>query len=163
MSRLYRETMKAVLQRCKAARVEVDGKVVGQISQGLTIFLGVASGDDESCAAKLASKVLGLRIFDDADGKFNFSVKDVGGEVLVVSNFTLCGDARKGTRPSFSSAAPPDLANALYERFVTLIRESGVKVATGIFAATMQVHVENDGPVTMILEVNPQNQSEPRA
>jgi D-tyrosyl-tRNA(Tyr) deacylase len=147
--------MKAVLQRCHAARVEVDGEVVGQIEKGLTIFLGVERGDDESCAQKLVGKIIGLRIFDDENGRFNFSVRDVKGAVLVVSNLTLCGDARKGMRPSFSTAAPPAIADALYERFVTLIREQGIEVATGTFSASMRVLVENDGPVTMILETTP--------
>lgn len=147
--------MKAVIQRCLGARVEVEGQVVGQIENGLAIFLGVAEGDDESCAAKLAAKIAGLRIFSDADGRFNLSIKDTDGAALVVSNFTLCGDARKGTRPSFSSAAAPDEANRLYERFVTLLREQQLEVQTGQFAATMRVFVENDGPVTMILEALP--------
>jgi D-tyrosyl-tRNA(Tyr) deacylase len=147
--------MKAVIQRCKEARVEVEGKVVGQIAGGLTIFLGVAAGDNEECAQKLAAKIAALRVFDDEDGKFNFSVRDVHGEVLVVSNFTLCGEARKGTRPSFSNAAPPEAANRLYERFVRLLGEQGIVVATGQFAASMRVVVENDGPVTMILEAAP--------
>lgn len=147
--------MKAVVQRCKKAWVDVENKTVGQIENGLTVFLGVAQGDDESCVQKLASKIAALRIFDDADGKFNYSVKDVGGGVLVISNFTIYGDARKGTRPNFSRAAPPDEANRLYERFVTLLTEQGITVATGQFAAAMQVSVENDGPVTVILEAEP--------
>ena len=151
--------MRAVIQRCHHARVEVEGETVGEIGNGLVVFLGVAAGDDESCAQKLAAKIIGLRVFDDEDGKFNFSVKDVKGGVLVVSNFTLCGDARKGTRPSFSDAAKPKIANALYERFVTLIRDQGIEVATGKFGAAMKVTVENDGPVTMILEAAPPHPS----
>ena len=147
--------MKAVIQRCLGARVEVEGRAVGKIENGLTIFLGVAEGDDEGCAAKLAAKIAALRIFSDADGRFNLSVKDVGGSALVVSNFTLCGDVRKGTRPSFTAAAAPDEANRLYERFVTLLREQQLDVETGQFAAAMRVFVENDGPVTMILEALP--------
>jgi D-tyrosyl-tRNA(Tyr) deacylase len=147
--------MKAVIQRCKNARVEVEGKVVGQIDCGLTVFLGVAEGDEESCAAKLAQKIAALRIFDDEDGRFNFSVRDVRGGVLVVSNFTLCGETRKGTRPSFSKAAPPAEANRLYQGFVRLLGEQGIEVATGQFAASMRVTVENDGPVTLILEAEP--------
>jgi D-tyrosyl-tRNA(Tyr) deacylase len=144
--------MRAVIQRCRNARVEVDGKIVGQIEKGLTVFLGVAAGDDESCAQKLANKIIGLRVFDDEDGKFNYSVRDAGGGVLIVSNFTVCGDARKGTRPSFSGAARPEDANRLYESFVKLVADQGIEVATGKFAASMQVYVENDGPVTIILE-----------
>ncbi len=147
--------MKAVIQRCRHAHVEVEGEIIGRIEQGVAIFLGVAEGDDESCAAKLTAKIPGLRIFSDADDRFNLSLKDVDGAALVISNFTLCGDARKGKRPSFSSAAKPEGANLLYERFVTLLREQGVKVETGQFAASMRVLVENDGPVTMILEALP--------
>jgi D-tyrosyl-tRNA(Tyr) deacylase len=147
--------MRAVIQRCNSARVEVDGKIVGQIANGLTVFLGVAAGDDESCAQKLANKIIGLRVFDDEGGKFNYSVRDVGGGVLVISNFTVCGNARKGTRPGFSGAARPEEANQLYETFVKLIAQQGIEVATGKFAASMQVHVENDGPVTMVLEAEP--------
>jgi D-tyrosyl-tRNA(Tyr) deacylase len=144
--------MRAVVQRCRRARVEVEGKLVGQIEKGLTIFLGVAKGDNESCAQKLASKIASLRIFDDAEGKLNYSVHDTGGRVLVISNFTVCGDTRKGTRPNFTEAAPHEEANRLYERFVTLLREQSIEVATGQFAAAMQVFVENDGPVTIVLE-----------
>jgi D-aminoacyl-tRNA deacylase len=144
--------MKAVIQRCHRASVEVEGKVVGQTGPGLAIFLGVAKGDDEAAAEKLARKIAGLRIFNDAEGRFNLSLLDVQGGALVISNFTLCGEARKGTRPSFSEAAPPDEANRLYGCFVTLLRGLNVPVETGIFAAKMNVLVENDGPVTMILE-----------
>ena len=145
--------MKAVIQRCSKAKVEVEGKVVGQIGPGLAIFLGVAKGDDQSAAEKLARKIAGLRIFNDEDGKFNRSLLDTGGSALVISNFTLYGDARKGTRPNFMEAAAPDEANRLYEAFVTLLRRESVPVETGIFAAMMNVSVENDGPVTIILEV----------
>ena len=144
--------MKAVIQRCHSARVEVEGKVVGEIGQGLVIFLGVFATDDESCAARLAHKVAGLRIFDNAEGKFDLSVRDVGGAALVISNFTICGDARKGTRPNFSAAAPPAEANQLYERFVSLLAEQQVPVQTGVFGVAMRVLVENDGPVTVLLE-----------
>ena len=148
--------MKAVVQRCRAASVEVDGKVVGQISHGLTVFLGIAGGDDESCAARMAQKIAALRIFDDADGRFDLSVRDVGGAALVISNFTVCGDARKGTRPNFGGAAPAEKANHLYSRFVKLLEDNAVPVQTGIFAASMRVAVENDGPVTVVLEVQSQ-------
>ena len=144
--------MKIVLQRCHAARVEVEGEIVGEIGHGRTIFLGIEKGDDESCAARLVGKIAGLRVFDDEAGRFDRSLLDVGGSALVISNFTLCGDARKGTRPNFSSAAPPDEANQLYQRFVTLLREQQVPVATGTFGAAMRVWVENDGPVTLLLE-----------
>src|SRR5687767_4436067 len=144
--------MKAVIQRCYQARVEVEGKIVGQIGPGLAIFLGVAKGDNESGAEKLARKIASLRIFNDEEGKFNRSLLDVGGSALVISNFTLYGDAKKGTRPNFTQAASPDEANQLYEAFVTLLRSQNLPVETGIFAASMRVLVENDGPVTIILE-----------
>jgi D-tyrosyl-tRNA(Tyr) deacylase len=145
--------MKAVIQRCHRAQVEVEGKIVGQIGPGLAVFLGVAKGDDQSTAEKLARKIASLRIFNDDEGKFNLSLSDIGGSALVISNFTLYGDAKKGTRPSFTQAAAPDEANQLYEAFVTLLRRESVPVETGIFAANMMVSVQNDGPVTIILEV----------
>ena len=144
--------MKAVIQRCSKAKVEVEDKVVGQIGPGLAIFLGVAKGDDQNAAEKLARKIAGLRVFNDEDGKFNRSLLDISGSALVISNFTLYGDAKKGTRPNFMEAAAPDEANRLYEAFVTLLRHQKVPVETGIFAASMKVFVENDGPVTIILE-----------
>jgi D-tyrosyl-tRNA(Tyr) deacylase len=145
--------MKAVIQRCTAAHVEVDGEVVGRIGPGLVIFLGVGPEDDEAVAAKMARKVAGLRIFDNEEGKFDRSLQDVKGAALVISNFTLYGDARKGTRPNFGGAARPEKAQALYERFVTLLQEQDVDVQTGTFAAAMKVCVENDGPVTLVLDL----------
>lgn len=144
--------MKAVIQRCLGAKVEVAGEVVGRTGPGLAVFLGVAQGDDEAAAEKLARKIAALRIFNDEDGRFNRSLIDVGGGALVISNFTLYGDARKGTRPSFTQAAAPEEANRLYQAFVTLLRGQNVPVETGVFGAAMQVAVENDGPVTIILE-----------
>lgn len=144
--------MKAVLQRCHSAKVEVEGKVVGAIGPGLAVFLGIAKGDDLAAAEKLARKIAALRIFNDEGGKFNHSLLDIGGGALVISNFTLCGEAKKGTRPNFTQAAPPGEANQLYEAFVTLLRGQNVPVETGVFAAMMNVSVENDGPVTIILE-----------
>ena len=144
--------MKVVLQRCLSSRVEVESKVVGAIERGLTVFVGVEEGDTEAQAEKMARKIVGLRIFDNDEGRFDRSLHDIAGAVLAVSNFTLCGDARKGTRPSFSGAAKPDNANAIFTRFVTLLREQNVVVQTGVFGAEMKVFVENDGPVTMILE-----------
>lgn len=143
--------MKIVLQRCQAAWVEVDGKIVGNIRDGLTVFVGVESGDGEDAAARMAAKIVALRIFDNAEGRFDLSLRDVGGSVLAISNFTLCGDASRGTRPSFSSAAPSDEALSVFNRFVTLLRAQGVAVETGTFGAHMNVHVENDGPVTLFL------------
>ena len=144
--------MKAVIQRCRHASVQVEGETVGEIGQGLVIFLGVAAADDETCAARLTKKIAALRIFDDSDGKFNFSLQDVAGAALVVSNFTLYGDARKGTRPNFSAAAGAELANRLYESFAKLLIEQGISVQKGVFGAAMQVQVFHDGPVTLILE-----------
>lgn len=145
--------MKAVVQRCCRAHVDVDGKTVGRIEKGLVVFLGVAQTDSEEQAVRLAAKIGAMRIFSDEDGRFNHSVKDVEGSILLISNFTIYGDARKGNRPSFSAAAGPELANKLYERFATLLQEAQIPVQTGIFAADMKVVVENDGPVSIIVEV----------
>jgi len=144
--------MKLLIQRCARAQVLVEGEVIGKISHGLALFLGIAEGDDTEAARKLAVKVAALRIFSNAEGRFDLSVRDVGGAVLLISNFTLCADARKGTRPSFSSAARPEEAQVLVESFATLLREQGLEVASGRFGADMQVLVENDGPVCLMLE-----------
>ncbi len=144
--------MKALVQRVSRASVEVDARVVGRIGPGLLVFLGVAQGDTVEVASNLASKVVNLRIFSDAAGKFNLSLLDVQGEALVVSQFTLLADTRKGRRPNFIQAAPPDQAEALIERFVAALREAGVKVETGQFQARMQVELCNDGPVTLMLD-----------
>jgi D-tyrosyl-tRNA(Tyr) deacylase len=143
--------MRAVLQRVSRARVVVDGTVVGEIGRGLLVLLGVATGDTEEQARWLADKVVGLRLFADADGKMNLALPDVGGAVLVVSQFTLYGDCRKGRRPSFIDAAGPELAIPLYEAFVSAVRTQGVPTATGQFGAMMQVELINDGPVTLIV------------
>jgi D-tyrosyl-tRNA(Tyr) deacylase len=134
--------------------VEVDGKVAGEIGRGLLVLLGVGEGDSETRAHWLAEKISGLRIFEDEAGKMNLSVEDVGGGLLVVSQFTLYGDCRKGRRPSFTGAAPPAEADRLYEVFVARLRERGLPVETGVFQAMMQVHLVNDGPVTLIVETN---------
>ena len=144
--------MKAVIQRVTNARVAVGGRTVGQIGRGLLVLLGVEKGDDERDAEWLAEKVVNLRIFEDDAGKMNLALGDVGGAILAVSQFTLAGNCAKGRRPSFDSAAPPAEANRLYEYFVTRIRTMGVPVETGIFQATMEVSLVNDGPVTFILE-----------
>jgi D-aminoacyl-tRNA deacylase len=144
--------MRAVVQRVAGAKVEVEGRVAGEIGSGLLILLGVARTDTASDAEYLVAKVTGLRIFPDRDGKMNLSVADAGGGLLVVSQFTLYGDCRKGRRPSFDHAAGPDLALSLYEHFVSLARGTGLPVATGIFQADMQVSLINDGPVTLIVE-----------
>jgi D-tyrosyl-tRNA(Tyr) deacylase len=137
------------------ARVLVDGAVVGEIGPGLLVFLGVTHGDGEEAARDLAGKVAGLRVFEDEEGKMNRGVTDAGGAVLVVSQFTLYGDCRKGRRPSFDAAARPETALPLYERFVQELRTLGLRVATGVFQAHMQVELTNDGPVTLLLEREP--------
>ncbi|HWX55121.1 MAG TPA: D-aminoacyl-tRNA deacylase [Verrucomicrobiae bacterium] len=144
--------MRAVIQRVSHCRVRVAGAVVGEIGPGLLVLLGVGKGDTESAADYLAEKVLGLRVFGDDAGKMNLSVQDVEGEVLVVSQFTLYGDARRGKRPSFDSAALPEDARRLYEYFVTKIRASGLTSATGQFQAVMDVDSVNVGPVTILLD-----------
>ena len=144
--------MRAVIQRVKEARVEVEGEVVGRIGEGMLILLGAGKDDTEMDAGYLAEKIMGLRIFEDAEGKMNLSVTDTGGELLVVSQFTLYGDCRKGRRPSFDKAAPPEVAGELYNLFVSKIRESRVKVETGRFRAMMDVHLVNSGPVTLMLD-----------
>jgi D-tyrosyl-tRNA(Tyr) deacylase len=144
--------MKAVLQRVSQASVKVDGAIVGQIGRGLLVLLGVQQEDSEVDAHALADKTTALRIFDDADGKMNLSVEDVKGSVLVVSQFTLLGDCRKGRRPSFVDAAPPELAERLYETFVAAIGVKGIPVATGKFRAQMDVALVNNGPVTLLLD-----------
>jgi D-tyrosyl-tRNA(Tyr) deacylase len=144
--------MRALLQRVKKANVTVLAESVGAIDHGLVVFLGVTQEDGEEAVRWLANKIAGLRIFEDEAGKMNLSVKDVDGEVLVVSQFTLSGDARKGRRPSFTSAARPDQAKPLVESFSKELRELGIPVSTGVFGARMQVEIINDGPVTMMLE-----------
>ena len=144
--------MRAVLQRVSSARVVVENETVGEIGPGLAVLLGVEDGDSEKDAFYLAEKTVGLRIFEDGEGKMNLSVTDVGGEILVVSQFTLLADCRQGRRPGFSRAAPPEKANALYGYYVDLLRERGLKVATGTFQAMMEVSLVNQGPVTMLLD-----------
>lgn len=144
--------MRAVIQRVSRARVTVEGRIVGQIAQGLLVLLGVARTDNESAADYLAEKISGLRIFEDETGKMNLCVADVKGEVLVVSQFTLYGDVRRGKRPSFDAAAPPEQARALYEVVVERFRALGIPCQTGVFQAMMQVELVNDGPVTILLD-----------
>jgi D-tyrosyl-tRNA(Tyr) deacylase len=144
--------MRAVVQRVSRAAVRVDGAVAGSIERGLLVLLGVAPGDGEDQARWLAEKVARLRIFEDQAGKMNRSVEDLGGGVLVVSQFTLLGDARKGNRPSFVAAAAPDPAEALYQRVCALLRERGLAVAQGVFRARMDVELVNEGPVTILLD-----------
>ena len=144
--------MRAILQRVSEARVTVDGAIAGEIGPGLLVLLGVAKPDTAADAQFLVDKILNLRIFADAAGKMNLSLLDTRGDLLVVSQFTLYGECRKGRRPSFDAAAPAEQARALYETFVDLARPSGLRVATGEFQAHMEVSLVNDGPVTLIVE-----------
>ena len=144
--------MRAVIQRVTSSRVVVSGEVVGEIGRGLLVLLGVRTGDTADQARWLADKTVGLRIFEDDQGKMNLAATDVGGSVLVVSQFTLYGDCQKGRRPSFIDAARPEVAEPLYEAFANAVRLQGVRVATGRFGAMMQVELVNDGPVTLILD-----------
>ncbi len=146
--------MRAVLQRVSQARVEIGDETTGVIGQGLLVLLGVEQADEDGDAELLARKTAELRLFEDAAGKMNLSLEDISGEVLVVSQFTLAADCRKGRRPGFSRAAPPDEANRLYLHYVDLLRQRGLKVATGRFQAMMQVSLTNDGPVTFLLDSN---------
>jgi D-tyrosyl-tRNA(Tyr) deacylase len=144
--------MRAVVQRVTEASVTVDGEVIGAIERGLLVLLGVATDDTIDDARQLADKIAQLRIFEDDAGKMNLSLLEVHGAMLVVSQFTLLGDCRKGRRPSFIAAAPPELAERLYETFVAAVATQGVRVATGRFRANMQVALVNDGPVTLVLD-----------
>lgn len=146
--------MRAVVQRVKKSSVTVENAVTGRIGTGLMVLLGVEEGDTEKDAVYLVDKITGLRIFEDEEGKMNRSVTDVGGEILAVSQFTLLGDVRKGKRPSFTKAAPPEEANALYRRVIEMIKERGIHVEEGIFQADMLVEIHNDGPVTILLDSN---------
>jgi D-tyrosyl-tRNA(Tyr) deacylase len=144
--------MRAVVQRVSSARVRVDGRIVGEIGPGFLVLLGVSRDDGPGDAEYMAGKIRDLRVFEDEDGKMNRSLVDVGGAALVVSQFTLYGDCRKGRRPSFDAAAPAAVAKAVYEDVVRRLGESGVPVVTGAFQALMQVEVVNDGPVTILLD-----------
>lgn len=144
--------MRAVVQRVSSASVTVEGETIGAIERGLLVLLGVASGDTDADARQLADKITELRIFEDSAGKMNLSLPDVQGAVLVVSQFTLLGDCRKGRRPSFVAAAPPQIAEQLYETFIAAVAVKSIRVATGRFRANMQVALVNDGPVTLLLD-----------
>lgn len=144
--------MRAVIQRAARAEVAVDGRVIGRIGPGLVILLGVGQHDTEADAEFLASKIVGLRIFSDDEGKMNRSLLETGGGALIISQFTLWGDCRKGRRPSFVQAAPPEMAERLYEYFIKLVSDQGVETATGKFGAMMAAELVNDGPVTLIVE-----------
>ena len=146
--------MKAILQRVTFAEVKVDGNTVGKIDNGFLILLGVAEGDTEKEADALSSKIATLRVFTDENDKMNLSLIDTSGEMLIVSQFTLCGDCKKGTRPSFDKSAPPEVANELYEYFIKEVQSYGIKTGTGVFGAMMEVELINDGPVTFMLEAH---------
>lgn len=144
--------MRAVIQRVSQASVTVDGNVTGSIERGLLVFLGVGKKDTQKDIDFIADKIVNLRIFEDADGKMNLSVQDIGGSVLLISQFTLYGDCRKGRRPDFTAAGGAEMANRLYEQTLTAIKEKGIPVETGVFAAHMHIESVNDGPVTLILD-----------
>ena len=144
--------MKALIQRVKSASVTIDGLLYSKIGQGLLVFLGVEKGDDKLNAEKLADKLSKLRIFEDENEKMNHSILDIEGEMLIVSQFTLCGDCKKGTRPSFDKSAPSQIANELYEYFISQVKSFNIPVQTGKFGAMMDVELINDGPVTFMVE-----------
>ncbi len=144
--------MRAVIQRIKEARVEVEGEIIGKIREGFVVLLGVRKDDTQGDVEYLVEKVLGLRIFEDSAGKMNLSIEDIKGEILVVSQFTLYGDCRKGMRPSFDEAAQPDMAERFYSLFLDEIGKSGIKIETGKFRAIMDLHLINSGPVTILLD-----------
>ncbi|MBR1680298.1 D-tyrosyl-tRNA(Tyr) deacylase [bacterium] len=144
--------MKCLIQRVKRASVTINEKLYSKIDTGILALLGVEKGDTSENALKLAEKVINLRIFEDENGKMNKSLKDINGEMLIVSQFTLCGDCKKGTRPSFDNAEKPEIANSLYEEFVTIVKNAEIRVGTGKFGAMMDVKLVNDGPVTFLLE-----------
>ena len=144
--------MRAVVQRVFNASVRVSGKTIGEIGKGIVVFLGVHINDTEQDCGYIADKILNLRIFDDSDGKMNLSVSDIKGEALIVSQFTLYGDTRKGRRPSYNDAAPPEKGNSYYKKVVEIIKSSGIKTETGEFGALMEVEYINDGPVTILVD-----------
>ena len=144
--------MRIVIQRVSSSKVSVGGRIVGEIGVGLCLLVGVACGDDERSVDWVASKIANLRIFEDSEGKMNRSLLDVSGEILAISQFTLCADCRKGRRPSFIGAAEPSLANSLYESLAAKLQEMGISVKTGVFGARMKVDIVNEGPVTIILD-----------
>lgn len=145
--------MKVLIQRVKCASVTIDNELYSMINKGILAFVGIEKGDTIEQVQKMAKKISGLRIFSDENDKMNLSILDIKGEMLIVSQFTLCGDCKKGTRPSFDKSAPPDIANKLYENFVKEVQNYGIKIGTGVFGATMDVELINDGPVTFMLDL----------
>ena len=147
--------MKAVIQRVTSSCVTVDGEIKGKIDKGFNVLLGVMEGDDESCAELLATKISNLRVFEDENGKMNLDIHAVDGQILVISQFTLCADLKKGNRPSFFPSAAPETANRLYEYFCSYLAQQGIKtVEKGVFGADMQVEINNDGPVTILMDTD---------
>jgi D-tyrosyl-tRNA(Tyr) deacylase len=144
--------MKALIQRVKKASVTIDGKLFSSIGYGMLVFLGVEKGDAKENADKLSEKLANLRIFEDENEKMNLSIKDIKGEMLIVSQFTLCGDCKEGTRPSFDKSAPPQIANELYEYFISKVKGTDIPCQTGQFGAMMDIELVNDGPVTFMVE-----------
>jgi D-tyrosyl-tRNA(Tyr) deacylase len=144
--------LRAVIQKVAKAKVQVDGSIIGEIRKGLTVLLGIQDSDNEKVIDYMLDKIVNLRIFEDEEEKMNLSLKDVEGELLIIPNFTLYGDARKGKRPSYSKAASPDLAEEIYNMFIKRAKESGVRVEHGIFQAHMEVDLINDGPVTILID-----------
>lgn len=144
--------MKALIQRVKNASVTIDGEVYSSIGKGLLVFLGVEKADEPAALEYIGDKILKLRIFEDEAGKMNFSIKDINGEMLIVSQFTLAGSTKKGCRPSFDNAMPPEKAKIYYEKFIELCKASGISVKTGVFGAMMDIGLINDGPVTFMVE-----------
>ena len=144
--------MRAVVQRVGRAQVEIDGEISGKIERGLVVLLGISSQDSETDVNWMADKLVHLRIFSDRNDKMNLNLADISGEMLIISQFTLYGDCRKGRRPGFSAAAPPDLAKPLYEGFIENVKQLGIRTASGVFQAEMQVSLVNDGPVTLMLD-----------
>lgn len=144
--------MRAVVQRVKEASCKIDEKIVGKIEKGILLFLGIGKGDEDKDLKYLVDKVLGLRIFSDDEGKMNLSLEDVEGEILIISQFTLYGDVRKGKRPSFSNSSSPEIGEAYYKQFIEEVRSRGIKAETGVFGADMDIELINDGPVTILLD-----------
>ena len=144
--------MRAVIQRVTSSKVEVDGEVVGSIKKGFNVLLGISKEDTEEDLKYIKDKIINLRIFEDENDKMNLSLLDVGGEILIISQFTLNGDCRKGRRPNFMNALGGDEAKVLYEKFINMVKETGIKVETGVFGAHMKVDIQNDGPVTVLLD-----------